>query len=229
MGWFGLSAQEEAFWNKFDMGQKVDLTLSIALREVYKTQIISREENMLVVMTPRTGSTVLEIPIKTEVLVKIYIDGGMFEFTSRVISQNWEDGYSISLEKPKKIEHIQLRQYYRINAFLPAEYAVVPTQDISFYDSSKISTNLSAITKDLSEGGLQLVVDRVIGSGTFLMIRINLTVISANTWVEAVGKVLSQEVIQMNAKYITRVQFASISEEHKEIIRKLAMSSIKKI
>ncbi len=229
MGWFGLGPQEELYWNKFDMGQKVDLTLSIALREVYKSQVVSCESDKLLILTPRVGSTVLEIPPKTEVLVKVYIEGGIFEFSSKVISQDWDNGYTIALEKPKKIEHVQMRQFFRINAYLPAEYAIINATDLSLYDTNKIVTNLEAITKDLSEGGLQLVVDRMIAAGTLLKIRINLTIVSANTWVEAVGKALSQEVIQPNVKYVTRVQFLMISEEHKDIIRKLAVTSIKKI
>lgn len=229
MGWFGLNNQEEFFWNRFDSGHKVEIILSVALRESYKSQVIARDATSLIIMTPRTGNTVLEVPLKTEVLVKVYVDGGVFEFKSRVISQDWDSGFTLTLEKPKKIEHVQMRQFYRLNALLPIEYAIMPGQDISVYDTEKIVTNLSGISKDISEGGLQMVIDRVIAANTNVKVRVNLSSISPNTWIEAVAKVLSQESVQLNTKFVTRIQFLSIAEADKDIIRKLAVSNVKKV
>jgi c-di-GMP-binding flagellar brake protein YcgR len=221
MGWLRLSAQEEMYWRTFRVNQRVDIIIDMDIRETYFSRIEVVNENCIIIEAPRMGTAVLEVIPNAEVIVNVYTDHGLFKFKSKITAQDWDNRYAISVAKPRSIERIQRRQFYRLNVIVPVEYGVVPVHGAPEDLAAEVVTNLMGVTRNISEGGLVLIVDRPFSLEVILKLRINLR---ETVWAEGLAVVKEQKKLEVEDKFLTRLQFVSIREREKDAIRKFVVT-----
>jgi c-di-GMP-binding flagellar brake protein YcgR len=220
MRWLRLNAEEQQNWSQFVAGDRVDITLEFeGVEEVYSTVIESVSEKILSIRPPRLGSAVLEVMPKIPIKVSVLRENGIFKFSSNVIAQSWDRGGFIEINRPRSITHIQRRQYFRLPILLPLKYGVILAHEAGF--DANVEMNNPGITKDISEGGLQMVVDKPLQVGALLKIQVEL---DANVSFGAVATVLGQKEIGTENKYIIRSQFIRITEETREMVRRFILT-----
>jgi c-di-GMP-binding flagellar brake protein YcgR len=221
MGWFKLSAQEELYWRTFRVDMRVDIIIDMDIQETYSSRIERVQDNQIVVEAPRMGNAVLEVVVNTDVITNVYTDHGVFKFKSKITAQDWDQTYAISVAKPRSIERVQRRQHFRLNVILPVEYGVLLSHSVSDYLSEDVTVNQMGVTRNISEGGLVLIVTRTLSVGQILKVRINLR---ENTWVEAMAVVKEQKRLDVEDKFLTRLQYVMIREREKDTIRKFVVT-----
>ncbi len=203
MGWFRLIPQEKQYWRRFKAGLRVDIFPAGNEREGYHTEIKEVSGDSLYLKAFLfDNSAFLEIKPGVFVMVKVYSEDGVFKFKSRIISWDWKKGF-IQISKPAKIEHFQYRQYYRLNRNLPLEYGIVSLV-------SDLVLNFQGVTKDISIGGMAMVGTKKISLNTIIKACIHL---QEDNSVTILAKVLAQEKLNIEDKFISRLQFTDINSE----------------
>jgi c-di-GMP-binding flagellar brake protein YcgR len=225
MGWFKLSKEEEEYWGKIKSGDRADIILLGEIQTTYTTSVQKIEQNGLSVETPWLGSTVLEVSLKLKVSINIYAASGVLKFDTAVTAQEWENGRFISFAKPRKIEYIQRRQFLRLNKVLSVDYGVVPADEKAASDPNNVVINLSAVTRNISEGGLQIVGDVPFAPGSLL----NLVLDLEGKMITLIGRVLEQVDISKGRKLLARIQFVMVHNEDKEAIRKYIVENVRRM
>lgn len=219
MGWFHLSEQEEKYWGRFKAGDRMEVMLEQRLSAVYQSQIIQVDQQCLEIAIPRLGGTMLELEPRTGLVIHVFTDFGIFKFKTNVLPQQTQ--MMVTVAKPKKIEHIQRRQFYRLEAEIPVQYA-----ETSLSADSVNPIMHSGMTRNVSEGGLLLVTTTIHGGGTLLKLLVNL---APNVWINAIGQVRRQKKLPMTEKLLTSLQFVKIAEKDRDAIRRFVLTHTIKI
>lgn len=203
MGWFRLSSQERQYWGRFKVGLQADIILGMNGQKSYHTEIKETDGDALCLkIFLFDNSAFLEIRQGVFITVKIYSEEGVFKFKSKIISLDWKNGF-IQIAKPTKIERFQYRQYYRLNKNLSVEYGIVS-------DFSAVVLDSQGVTKDISIGGMGMVGAKKISLNASIKARIYL---QENSLITVFARVLSQERLNMQDKFISRLQFTDINSE----------------
>jgi|GEM_PF-3080371 len=219
MGWFHLSEQEEKFWGRFKSGDRLEVMLEQRPSAVYQSQIIQADQRCLEIAIPRLGGTMLELETRAGLIIHVFTDFGIFKFRTTVLPQQTQ--LMVTVAKPKKIEHIQRRQFYRLEAEIPVQYA-----ETSLSADAMNLVMHSGMTRNVSEGGLLLVTTMVHASGMLLKLLINL---APNVWINAIAQVRRQKKLGTTEKLLTSLQFVKITEKDRDAIRRFVLTHTIKI
>ncbi|MCM8824137.1 MAG: PilZ domain-containing protein [Candidatus Omnitrophica bacterium] len=218
MGLFGLNSQEKAIWRMIKPQDTVKIKIKDNPEEKYFTKVADISDSFLFLYTPLLGTTFIEFPKNIKVEVELFTpDGGRIRFVSRVLSQDWIKERIIKLSKPRSIERVQLRSYYRLEAILDVEYSLVSSMEI-YSLGLELKHPLSlALTRDISEGGALLIVDKRLEKDNLINMRIKLPDSKA---IRTRAKVLRVEETQAKGKYAVGVEFVKMDEDDKELLRR---------
>ena len=216
MGWLRLSPQEEKYWERFHTGDQIDVMVEPHLADVFQGEIISREEEKLEISLPRKGGVFLDLSSGPSLVIHVYTGYGIFRFRTTLASQKNQRGGTITLMKPRKIEHIQRRQFYRLSIEVPVQYA-----ESSLAVDSLNAETFSGITRNISEGGMLLVTSTVHTASTLLKVLVNL---DTNVWVNSIAQVRRQKQLGIGDKMLTSLQFVKISDKDRDAIRRYVLT-----
>lgn len=216
MGWFRLSEQEEKFWERISVGNQLDVMAEPHMSVVYQSEVVHVDNRLLEISIPRKGGTFLDANVFPRLVIHVYTDYGIFKFSTSVVAQHNQTRGSIALAKPKKIEHIQRRQFFRLSVELPVQYA-----EGSVAPDSVNPMTYTGMTRDISEGGLLLVTPTIHPAGTVLKVLINL---ATNSWVNGVAQVRRQKKLGVTDKLLTSLQFVRISDKDRDSIRRFVLT-----
>ncbi len=220
-----LDKNGEECWAGIRGGDRVDIVLSGAGQSTYSSTILSVDEAGVHIETPRLGASVLEVEIKSKAVLNVYsTEFGILKFASSVLGQEWEKERSIYFSKPARIERLQRRQFVRIKKVLKVSFGLLPQDASNALSPDSIKLDRSGVTRDISEGGLQLVSGEDVPSDSLVSLLIEL---DASGTVFAAGKVLSQESLGMGGRQLLRIQFVMIRNEDKDILRRYISQVIK--
>lgn len=216
MGWFRLSEQEEKFWERINVGNQIDVMAEAHMSVVYQSEVIHIDNRLLEISVPRKGGTFLDANVFPRLVIHVYTDYGIFKFSTSVAAQHNQTRGSIAVAKPKKIEHIQRRQFFRLSVELPVQYA-----EGSMAADSVNPVTYTGMTRDVSEGGLLLVTSTIHPAGALLKVLINL---STNSWISAVAQVRRQKKLGLTEKLMTSLQFVKISDKDRDSVRRFVLT-----
>ncbi|MBD3264180.1 MAG: hypothetical protein GF375_03650 [Candidatus Omnitrophica bacterium] len=218
MGIFGLSRDEKIIWRTIRPQDKVIFRAEDNIHEVYFTKVLKRDDSYLYIATPTKGISSLELSDGTPVNVEVYsYGGGKIKFNSKVVSQEWLKEKNIKLSKPRKIEKIQLRWYYRLEIALIVEFSLFDVTDVYPQDIKLQSPVFSGVTKNISEGGLLLIADRKLEEKTFVNVKIEL---SEKAKVMARAEVLRANPLPTGEKYAVGLTFVKMKDEDRDALRR---------
>jgi c-di-GMP-binding flagellar brake protein YcgR len=216
MGWFGLSKQQQLYWQNLTAGDRVDITVREAVETIYQTRIESISAQSVSLRTPRIGSSVLELKPKAICELCVYKRNGLYRFKTYLIRHDWSDRAGLmEFAKPGVIVRVENRQHFRLNVVVPVQYGVLPTHVVD----PDVAVNIPyfSVTKNISEGGVLIVVDNLVPDNALVKLKINLEMFG---FVNAVGRILEQKKLDLEHKIALRLQFVKIATEDRETIRK---------
>lgn len=126
----------------------------------HRSQIIDFTPGKEILLAvPRTEDEEIEVPMRTEIEVKVFLPDGLRQFSAVVRGRDSLHGGVLRIEWPDESVRIQRREYVRVQMALPV--------DVTFRleDMDKDET-VKALTTDLSAGGVRLNLPRNIPAGT---------------------------------------------------------------
>ncbi len=218
MGLFGLSKTEKGIWNTIQKDNVVKIHIKDNPQEKYYSKVEEVADSYLSIVTPIIGTMLLELPINLVVEVEIYTpDGGRVRFISKVISQEWMKDRTIQFALPRSLERIQLRAFYRLEMVLDVEYSLFLPHELPPRGLELRYPLFLGLTKDISEGGALLIVDKPLEKGANMNMKIKLP---DNNMLRARAKVLRTEELNVRGKFGAGVEFSYMSEEDREILRR---------
>ncbi|MBD3246368.1 MAG: hypothetical protein GF333_05090 [Candidatus Omnitrophica bacterium] len=220
MGFFGLSKSERAVWSRISPGEKLRITLAGNPVESYPSEIVSVKSSEISIQTPVKKTSFVELPKNAEVDVDLFTpDFGKISFRTRVREQNWSGKKVTKLACPRTLQRTQMRAYYRLDIIRDVEYIIAEGK------GAKKNTGkrpvFFGLTRDISEGGIQLIGNKGVPAGTFLWLKIKL---SERYSVRGLGQVLRAGRTQNQSKYSLGIKFVKMEQEDKEILRRFIFS-----
>ena len=218
MGLFGLNKKEKGVWKTIQKGDIIKIRIKGTPQEKYYSKVVDAQEIFLSVETPIIGTTLLELPGDLPVELEVYTpDGGRVRFNTKCISQEWVKDRIIKFALPRALERIQLRAFYRLEVVLDVEYFLFTSKEKPPKGLELRYPVFLALTKDVSEGGGLLIVDRALEKNNIMNLKIKLY--DGNV-LRTRGKVLRVEDINVKGKYGAGVEFMYMSEDDRELLRK---------
>lgn len=218
MGLFGLSKSEKGIWNTIQKDNVVKIRIKDNPQERYYSKVEEVTDTSLYVVTPIVGTMLLELPLNLAVEIEVYTpDGGRVRFISRVVSQEWMKDRTIQFAAPRSLERIQLRAFYRLEMVLDVEYSLFLPHELPPRGLELRYPLFLGLTKDISEGGALLLVDKPLEKGSIMNMKIKLP---DNNALRARAKILRTEELNVRGKFGVGVEFMYISEEDREILRR---------
>ncbi len=217
MGLFGLTGKEKAIWKTIRPLDTAKIKVGNT-PQTYITKVADVDDKSITLQTPIVGAYFLELHENDPIHVEIYTpDGGRIKFVSRVVSQEWLRDKVTKLSLPRSVEKVQLRAYYRLEIVLDVEYSLIEGREAS---SESLDLKLPVyvgLTKDISEGGVLLIVDKVIAKGSIMNMKVKLP---SGEIIRTRGKVLRIEELSVRGKYGLGIEFMKVPDEDREKLRK---------
>jgi len=218
MGLFGLSQKEKGVWKTIQPEDVIKIRIKDNPQEKYFSKVVSLDEASLAVETPIIGTTFLELPKDLTVELEIFTpDGGRIKLSTKVISQEWTKERIITFAAPRSLERIQLRAFYRLDVVMDVEYCTFDSVSSAPRGLEMKHPVLLGLTKDISEGGAFLLVDKMLVKNKIMNLKIKLP---DKQVLRARAKALRLEETGMRGKYAVGVEFMYMSEEDREILRR---------
>lgn len=198
----------------FAKGKQVDVQLlGIHKSGILSSMILRRDERYLYLGEPRdfAGKTYDVIPRQS---IKVGVSGrdAHYNFTSQAIQIIREPNIVIQIEKPVVIYRTQRRKHPRFPMRIPVRMATY-SDDV---DIESIEAN--GVTKDISRGGIRLVVDEYIEPGEAIMLDIPMP--ENKGYVAGLAFVLRsyKNTTQGESGYILACKFCKIDENIDELL-----------
>jgi c-di-GMP-binding flagellar brake protein YcgR len=203
--------------NVFRIGQKLDVVeINPETQEqfVYLSRIEDVTENSLFITPPFRRGFYLPPHMGREITGRVTGDGCAHVFQAKLLAnliatpQMWE------ISMPTRYERIQLREYVRLDIALNTK--------LVFDNEQKETKEITALTKDISSGGMRVMLLEKLPLGQLLEIAL----IFDSLWTLVVqGKVVRVVPPQLkHEKYGIGVQFLEISEKTKNRILRFIFS-----
>lgn len=137
------------------------------LVEQYRSRIEDIHADNMVIAMPMAKSLPVLLPRGEVFFGRVVANFAAFEFTSSLIAKQMHPLPVWIIAVPYNIKKIQQRAFVRVDAALP----VLITEMIDGQESE--SANISAVTKDISGGGLQIATSHLWPIGTELMVHVD--------------------------------------------------------
>lgn len=179
----------------------------------YYSRIEDVRERDLIIGAPIYKGEVINLRPETLITVIVTGENALYQFESKVLTTEISPLPLLVITKPKDMQKVQRRSFFRIKVSIPVEYR--PLQDI--LENSNEEFKL-AETVDLSGGGALLLLSEEFPKETILELRLHL---KENTVVPAVGRVvLIKDEKRRDKKKMLAVEFIVIEERERDKIIK---------
>jgi len=134
----------------------------------------------------------------------------------------------LKMKALSSLNRIQRRQFYRYECMLPVEYREVKEKKSGHQTDVKETPMLKTLTKDISGGGLCIVLEEKVEKGTILDMIVEL---EENEKVSFKGKVIriDRTLNSDKYKYEAGIVFQTIDEKEREKIIKFIFSEQRKL
>lgn len=211
------------------LGDKVDFCLVQQLAQVqktgvspkiYKSQVNDINENGEVEITmPIENGKIRLLPLGVRYEFVFYAKTGLYQCIGQIKERCKKDNiYVLVVEFHSQMEKFQRRQFYRYPCLIDAEFYLITEQeakessteevlaqlrDDQFYEKKKMCKVV-----DVSGGGVRIISDEKLMTGTFLLLILKLTNELMDKQHYIMGHVLTSEVLKgYKDQFETRVQF----------------------
>jgi len=153
------------------------------------------------------------LPAGDMFLGRVVVAEIMHEFTSSLISRQIESLPVWIIATPYNLKKIQQREFVRLNASLPVQIVEIINQEIAE------DVVITAVTKDFSGGGMQLVLTQSWSIGTKLLVTIHYPDIGS---INQKSEVVRVQQPQSDRKiYWVGIKFLEMNERDRSSITKL--------
>jgi c-di-GMP-binding flagellar brake protein YcgR len=152
--------------------------------------------------------------------VTLYDPTGMYSFTVVVANRLTRPIPMLALEKPAQVKRFQQREFPRARAYLDVLY-----RPLSLPTGGAVETPKESVwTKDISMGGICMVVDRQLPQGLNVALRIDFPGIAAPA-VNCRGQIKRVVRDPLVDTFLAGLEFTKISSEDQQQINKFVIAS----
>lgn len=198
--------------NPFRLAKKVEVVVedpNTGHRHVYTSRVEDIGQNTLTIAAPyRRGAFLPPWPGR-QLNCRIAADNCAYAFTATLLRSVLDPIPLWIISAPADLKKIQLRAYVRLDIVLDVKLELVAEED---------GPALATLTRDISAGGLRIVVPKPLLVGTKVKVSLPLP---AGTTVEAVGEVIRAiPSDNPNEKHNAAIEFTDIKEKARgEIVK----------
>jgi c-di-GMP-binding flagellar brake protein YcgR len=196
-------------------GDGVEFILETWLAQVYRARVEQAGIENLSVRMEQHFPSGLRSAIHSRATLKIYTDLGIFKFKGKIRSSDGEG--ILTFGRPKRIEYVQQRAFYRLRFELSVMYEVVKPEE----SPDTVTPVLQGFTKDISEGGMLLVTQSAYAPGTILKLLINL---GPDMVISSLAVVRRQRKDEVKEQMLTSLQFMKLSEKDRDALRRFVLT-----
>lgn len=200
---------------QFKINQRVELKRNTADLIGYSSRIQEIDEESISVSMPLVGGRYISILVGESLQVTVYETTGMYSFTTQVIAIDEGAVPMIKLKKPTRITRVQKRKYIRSNLHLTVRYRLLLDNSQSNRSPSTL-VRAQTRTRNISAGGLCLVMDRDLSPGSLIELWIDFPGYPSS--IEARAKVVRSEKDRFSDDYFIRAMFTKIKSEDRKYI-----------
>lgn len=165
-------------------GMTIDLYLPSHDNTPYFSRVEGHSSGSILIASP-LKTTYQLVAIGETVRVDFRCENMLYSFSSTVLGKRKQEGRTLLvLKAPGNLQKINRREFFRLNITIPVRYRILPAEAGARY---KI-----AFTKNLSGGGLLLVLDEPVAVGTML-----------DLWIELEQEEVRSEIILCSGRVAT--------------------------
>lgn len=179
--------------------------------KTYASSIRRKDDQTLSLEAPRVESGVLRVAPRTSVRVALAARDAHYSFVSHVISSTDEPEPLIVLDKPRVIYRAQRREHPRRQMVLPVRYARLT-------DDESEPLFESGVTRDLSLGGMCMVVPQELLPGD--MLRVEIRPKSARDTLSLTAQVLRSRLDSAGSDHVVGCRFTSSDERLRKLLER---------
>jgi len=152
------------------------------LKGRYFSRVEGVEKDSLIIGMPMSKGEV--VSFHPGMRMKVIVLGGdaLHQFESEVLERKMDLLPVLVISRPKEMKRVQRRDFFRVKASLPVQFREL--EDITASSREEFK---KAVSKDISGGGVLLLVNKAIPLETILELRIELR---ENEFIESVGRVM---------------------------------------
>lgn len=206
-------------------------------KKVYNSKVydVISDEKIEILM-PMEQSKLILLPVDGEYSLCFYTQKGLYQCNAKV-TQRYKNNtvYTLLFELTSDLKKEQRREYFRYSCILPVKTReLLPDEaenleDDDLYIESSIPTKQSTIV-DISGGGVRFIGPCIYQKGTKIYIEFELDIGARKRKFKLVGTVLNcSKVENKPGMYESRVQYARVSKEDREVIIRYIFEEERKI
>lgn len=226
-------------------GNKVDLRLLSQVEEneeknfqdeilVFKSQIYDLNDSGRIQMAiPMLGGEMVRFPAGTMLEALFYTDSAVYKGHLEVTALI-KDGAMVVLQGiiRNKLLKFQRRQYYRLDKMIDVNYSLVErSEDEAESQEGFLATIYEEATEpievfrassiNISGGGMKLLTSNQLEQKQRVLLDFSLGPLDEKEQYHVLGEVIESSLVEgVNSRFVTRIQFLSLSESKKEQIIK---------
>jgi c-di-GMP-binding flagellar brake protein YcgR len=197
---------------------KINQRIQIEVKEgpfagKYYSRIEDVGVNELVIGAPIYRGEIIKLKVGSFINIVLTGENALFQFESKILEEITDPLPLLVISKPKNMQKVQRRNFFRIKVTIPVEYRVLP--DILETSTEEFKF---AETVDISGGGTLLLISEEFPKETILELKLHL---KENLIVPAVGRVVfTKDEKRKDKKKMVAVEFIVIEEREREKIVK---------
>jgi c-di-GMP-binding flagellar brake protein YcgR len=177
----------------------------------YATHVEDIDDQRVTLSMPTQGGLPVVLPTGELIRAEFTSEAGVYTFTTRVLGRQEEPVPVLFVQRPAKFERIQRRNYVRLEANLPIDYAVLVTTE-----ATPSPDRVRSQTRDISGGGLLFRSPELLPLGT----RLDVVIALGGVKIRTIGEVvrLVAEETEPEHSYWLGLRYVGIDERDREQI-----------
>lgn len=199
----------------------------VTKKHTYYSQITDfKKEGMIQVMMPMEEGRMVALSLSERYHVIAYTDKGIYQGIGEVVDRyKTENFYFLDIVFRGPLEKKQRREFFRCECLIDVKYVTLEQQEAEAVEKGVITekefpvekTIEEAVAVDISGGGIRLISKKNQEDGSFIMVKIPLTIGSVNQEYCVLGTIVSCKRIEDNInRYENRIQFVDIDRRVQE-------------
>lgn len=213
---------------KLEINQSVELYVKSGLYagEEYISQVTQITDDEIQIALPIEREQLVTLPVGTHLEVLYTDQSAQYKFNTKIVSRKMDNNIGVcNLKKPDKIDKIQRRDFVRVPIKITVEYRQlildevgnkVGSSGILEYDESQQKEFKEAPTKNISGGGVLLIVEEDISLDSFVELKLDVENLSFETVIGVVVRV--DEIPESENKLGLGIKFVNISQKKQDEI-----------
>jgi c-di-GMP-binding flagellar brake protein YcgR len=195
---------------------KVNKKLELLVDEKYfNSNIQDITEEYIAINIPMSAGQYLPLSKGTVIEAIYYEEENIYKFKSAVIGRRFENIPIILLAKPKEIQKIQRRKYFRIPLISSIKYKNLKNEPKTSPSTINDNEYSKALMVDLSGGGMKIKVSQQVKLNDFMLV--SLTINNENVLI--VGQAM-RVVKDDEDRYVCGLSFEFLENSTREVIIK---------